>query len=138
MKKFEDTGVFTNIVRPALYIIVSLVPVKYRYCKWKCCRRFQCVDSSSFSAISAVLRHIMANFAFRSTSMYIHIKSSSCNNWSQLTILNVVDTWNRCLNNRQWTTIFRPTFFSAVKQISHSVDMLINKIVIFGILRILK
>ena len=38
----------------------------------------------------------------------------------------------------RWTAICRTKFSSAIKHISHSVSMLINKIVIFGILRILK
>ena len=69
---------------------------------------------------------------------YSHIKSSSRNNCSPLTIHNVVDMWNGCLNNRRWTAILRTKFSSAVKHISHSVDMLINKIVAFGFLWIFK
>ena len=56
----------------------------------------------------------------------------------QLTIPNIVDMWNWCLNNRRWTAIFGTKFFSAMNHISHSVGMLINKIVVFGILRIFK
>ena len=59
--------------------------------------------------------------------IYIHIKSTWRNNWSQLSIYNVVDTWNGCLNNRKWTKILRTKFSSAMKHISHSVGMLTNK-----------
>ena len=69
---------------------------------------------------------------------HFHIKSSSRNNWSQLTMHNVVDKWNGCLNNSQWTAIFRKKFSSALKRISHSVGMLISKIIVFGVLRIIK
>ena len=69
---------------------------------------------------------------------YIHIKFNSRNNWSQLTIHDVVDTWNGYLNNRRWTAIFWTKFSSALKHISHSVGMLINKIVVFEVLGILK
>ena len=54
--------------------------------------------------------------------------------WSQLIIHNVVDTWN----NGRWAAIFPTKFSSAMKHILLSVDMLINKIVVFVVLRILK
>ena len=58
--------------------------------------------------------------------------SSSCNNWSQLTIHNVVDTWNGSLKNRRWTAICRTKFLLANRNILHSVSMLIKKkIVVF-------
>ena len=63
---------------------------------------------------------------------------SSRNNWSHMTIHNVVDTWNGCLNKRRWMAIIRRKFSSAMKHISHSVGMVINKIVVFVVLRILK
>ena len=37
---------------------------KYLPCKWKSCRRPECVYSSSLSGIRTVLRHIMAYFSF--------------------------------------------------------------------------
>ena len=83
-----------------------------------------------FSGIRTILRLIMAYFAVRSTPISNHS--------SQPTIHNVVDTWNGSLNNRRWTAIFRTIFSSAIKHISHSVGMLINKIVVFGVLTILK
>ena len=39
--------------------------------------------------------------------------------------------FNWCLNNRRYTTIFRTKYSSAMKDVSHSVVMLINKIIIF-------
>ena len=46
--------------------------------------------------------------------------------------------WNGCLNNRRWAVIFQTKFSPAIKHILHSVGMFLNKIVVFGILRILK
>ena len=126
-------GVSDYIDNPDWRVVIA----KYVYtCKWNCWQRPECVNSSSFLGIRNVLRHIMAYFVFRSTR--IHIKPSSRNNWSQLTIHNIVDTWNGCLKNRRWTANFRTKFSSAMKQISYSVGVLINKIVVFGALRIVK
>ena len=55
-----------------------------------------------------------------------------------MTIQNIVDKWNGCLNYRRWTVIFRKDFFLEMKHISHSVCMLINKILAFEVLTILK
>ena len=61
--KFEETGVFTNIIRPVKhrfacspenFAIVSKIVA-------------ECVDSSPFSGIRTVLRNIVAYFAIRST-----------------------------------------------------------------------
>ena len=69
MKIFEETGAVKNIACGLLACASSFhwFCWKYRYCKWKCCQRFECVDSSSFSGIRTALRHIMANFPFRSS-----------------------------------------------------------------------
>ena len=52
--------------------------------------------------------------------------------------LSYCTTWNVCMNNRQWTAMLRTKFSSAMKHILDSVGILINKIVIFGVLRIIK
>ena len=51
--------------------------------------------------------------------------------WSQLTIHNIVNTWNGI-------GIFWTKVSLAMKHISHSMVLLINEIVVFGVLRILK
>ena len=63
VKKFEETGLVTNIERPVHYRFARSADC----CKWKCCPSYECVDTSSFSWIRTVLRHIMAYFVFRST-----------------------------------------------------------------------
>ena len=61
VKKFEETGVVTNILK-GLCIIVSLVPLKTSLF------RPEGADYSSFSGIRTVSRHIIACFLFRSTT----------------------------------------------------------------------
>ena len=60
VKKFKETGVVKKIERPVQHRIAIVS---------------ECVDSSSFSGIRTVLRHIMAYSAFGSTYTYKNSKS---------------------------------------------------------------
>ena len=50
--------------------------------------------------------------------------------------IKIIKTYSKNGDGRR-TAIFRTKFSSAIKHISHSVDILISKIVVFGVLRIL-
>ena len=57
---------------------------------------------------------------WRSLHLELHLHSYKIQLTQQLKpadIHNVVDTWNRCLNNRWWTAIFRTKFSSVMKHI---------------------
>ena len=132
----EETGVVTNIKRP----------VHHRFTR--SAEDIAVVSESVAENTNvSIPRHpqelwLSYGTLWRILHLDLHLhrytKFSSHNNWNQLTIHNVLDTWNGCLNNRRWTDIFRTKFSSAMKYIPHSVAMLINKIVVFGVLRMLK
>ena len=134
MKKLEEAGVFTNIERP----------VHHRFAR--SVENIAIVSESVAEDpnVSTSRRSLELGLSHGTIWRILHLdpyirkKSSSRNNRRQLTIHNIVDTWNGCLNYKRWTAIFRKKFSSALKYISHSVGMLINKIVLFGFLRILK
>ena len=69
VKKFEETGAFTDIVRRVHHRLAR--SAENFAAVSQCCRRPECVDSWSFPGIRIVLRHIMAYLEFRSTSTFI-------------------------------------------------------------------
>ena len=75
VKKFEETGMITNTERPTQHRFSENIAIVNG--------RLESVASSWSSAITTILRHTMAYFAFRSKPTSIQ---------SQLTIHNVVDT----------------------------------------------
>ena len=74
------------------------------------------------------------------TNFFLFSWKSELTKMDRLTIaqhLKIIKTY--CKNgDGVWMPIFRSKFSSAMKHISHSVDMLINKIVVFGVLKIFK
>ena len=99
MKKFEETGLDTNIERP----------VNHRFARSaeNIAIASESVAEDPNVSIPRRSQELVLAYGtlwrilYLDLHTYIHIKSNSCNNRSQLTLLNVVDTWNGCLNNRR-------------------------------------
>ena len=120
MQKFEDTGVVTNIEGP----------VHHRFARSAV--NIDIVNESVAEDPNVAIPRRPKELQLSYDTLYcilhlnLHLHSYKIQLTQQLKPADhshVVDTWNGCWNNRQWTTIFRTKFASAMKHISHSVVM---------------
>ena len=119
VKKFEETGMFINIERP----------VHYRFARFARSAENIAIVSESVAEepnVSISRRSQELGQFYGTLWRILHLDLRLHLHKIHLTQqLNVVDTWNGCLNNRRWTAIFRTKFSSSMKHISHPMGVLI-------------
>ena len=121
MKKFEDTGIFTNIER--------LVHHSFARSAVNIAIVSECVAGKANVLIPPRSQELGLSYgtfwSILHLDLHLHPYKVQLTQKlaSQLIIHNVVDTWNGCFNDRRCTAIFRTKFSSAMKRISHSLGM---------------